>query len=318
MLVTNASRATSRCTLQLQGLSTDRFVSLSGVNASGSRATFQLRGDGGVLVWGTRNQLSVASGYATLDCSTPVVAQVVFSSIGSSGAPVGMATVLSSQGGTVFQFPVLTPAASVGMAIENDTNAAGYCRIVLENRQRANQGETTIPIPAKSNTATLLYNAITVPSSFREGTATITCNQTVSMIGLHFELRPDRSIITFTTLPPAVLSTSPQRVEPPVTDRAALEAIYDATGGPRWARRTNWKTSAPLSQWYGVKTDGTGRVIELDLSRNKLSGPVPAALGRLSRLQRLILQNSGLTGPRSRMSWGTWLTSDNCSSWELR
>ena len=296
VLVTNASRTTSRCTLQLQGLSTDRFESLSSVNASGSRASFQLSGNGGNLVWRSRNRLSLASGYATLECSTPVVAQVVFASIGSSGTPVGMATVPSSQSGTVFQFPVLTPAASVGMAIENDTNADGYCRIVLENRQRSNQGETTIPIPSKSNTATLLYNAITVPSSFREGTATITCNQTVSMIGLHFELRPDRSIITFTTLPPAVLSTSPQIVEPPVTDRAALEAFYDATGGPRWTRRTNWKTSAPLDDWYGVKTDSSGRVTELGLSRNNLSGMLPSALGNLTRLKRLYLSYNTLSG----------------------
>lgn len=30
------------------------------------------------------------------------------------------------------------------------------------------------------------------------------------------------------------------------TDRAALEAFYDATGGPDWSINTNWKTSAPL------------------------------------------------------------------------
>ena len=42
----------------------------------------------------------LASGYATLDCTEPVVAQVVFASIGSSGTPTGMATVFSSQAGT--------------------------------------------------------------------------------------------------------------------------------------------------------------------------------------------------------------------------
>ncbi|MCY4030158.1 MAG: hypothetical protein OXH75_28090 [Acidobacteria bacterium] len=30
-----------------------------------------------------------------------------------------------------------------------------------------------------------------------------------------------------------------------VSDRAALEAIYDATGGASWTDDTNWKTAAP-------------------------------------------------------------------------
>ena len=36
------------------------------------------------------------------------------------------------------------------------------------------------------------------------------------------------------------------------SDRAALAALYDATGGAGWANSTNWRTSAPLGEWYGV------------------------------------------------------------------
>ena len=43
-------------------------------------------------------------------------------------------------------------------------------------------------------------------------------------------------------------------------DRAALEALYDATGGPGWTDSTNWKTSAPIGEWFGVTTDAAGRV----------------------------------------------------------
>ena len=42
-------------------------------------------------------------------------------------------------------------------------------------------------------------------------------------------------------------------------DRAALEALYDATDGPGWTHGTNWKT-APLGDWHGVTTDASGRV----------------------------------------------------------
>ncbi len=72
-------------------------------------------------------------------------------------------------------------------------------------------------------------------------------------------------------------------------DRAALEAFYDATGGAGWTDSTNWKTSAPLGEWYGVKTDAAGRVAELALHGNALTGAIPAALGDLAFLQHLDL-----------------------------
>ena len=63
-------------------------------------------------------------------------------------------------------------------------------------------------------------------------------------------------------------------------DRAALEAFYDATGGPGWADSTNWKTSAPLGEWFGVTTDGDGRVRRLNLNGNALAGPDTRSAGR--------------------------------------
>ncbi len=80
------------------------------------------------------------------------------------------------------------------------------------------------------------------------------------------------------------------------SDRAALEALYDATGGPDWTDNTNWKTSAPLGEWHGVKTDADGRVIDLLLSDNALTGPIPAELGNLENLENLGLGFNALTG----------------------
>ena len=81
------------------------------------------------------------------------------------------------------------------------------------------------------------------------------------------------------------------------TDRAALEALYDATDGSSWTRNTNWKTSAPLGEWYGVTTDADGRVRGLSLRRNELTGPIPEELGSLANLEWLSLTGNGLTGP---------------------
>ena len=80
------------------------------------------------------------------------------------------------------------------------------------------------------------------------------------------------------------------------SDRQALEALYDVTGGPTWTRNTNWKTTAPLGQWHGVTTDADGRVTGLDLSENALSGSIPPELGSLSRLVELSLGGNALTG----------------------
>ncbi len=81
------------------------------------------------------------------------------------------------------------------------------------------------------------------------------------------------------------------------SDRAALEALYDATGGANWTDSTNWKTSAPLGEWHGVTTDAAGRVTGLYLDRNGLTGPIPGELGRLENLRFLILSINDLTGP---------------------
>ena len=81
------------------------------------------------------------------------------------------------------------------------------------------------------------------------------------------------------------------------SDRAALEALYDAVGGPDWTDSTSWKTSAPLGEWYGVTTDADGRVTELDLHDNGLEGFVAPALGTLENLESLSLGGNDLTGP---------------------
>ena len=75
------------------------------------------------------------------------------------------------------------------------------------------------------------------------------------------------------------------------TDRVALEALYDVTGGPGWTDNTHWKTDAPLDQWYGVETNGS-RVSTLRLDGydetvrrhvgNELAGSLPAELGTLT------------------------------------
>ena len=83
----------------------------------------------------------------------------------------------------------------------------------------------------------------------------------------------------------------------PQSDREVLEVLYDSTGGASWTNRRNWKTSAPLGEWYGVTTDPAGRVTGLHLDDNGLTGPIPRELGNLVNLKLLFLAGNALTGP---------------------
>ena len=81
-----------------------------------------------------------------------------------------------------------------------------------------------------------------------------------------------------------------------MTDREVLEVFYHATGGTSWRNRTNWLSDRPLSEWHGVTTDGRGRVTNLTLRDNRLSGGFPSELGELARLRWLDLGFNELSG----------------------
>lgn len=78
----------------------------------------------------------------------------------------------------------------------------------------------------------------------------------------------------------------------------ALFALFNKTNGLGWHDRTNWNSDVPLEEWYGITTDAEGRITELNLAGNNLSGSLPVDLAALSELERLdFSDNVGLTGP---------------------
>ena len=80
-------------------------------------------------------------------------------------------------------------------------------------------------------------------------------------------------------------------------DRDVLIAFYHAAGGENWTTSTNWLSSQPLNQWFGVSTGADERVDQLSLANNNLTGTITPVLGRLSALRNLNLgDNPSLDG----------------------
>ena len=75
-------------------------------------------------------------------------------------------------------------------------------------------------------------------------------------------------------------------------EREALIALYNATDGPHWNNNTNWCSDRPLSEWYGVTTDPTGRVQKLELNWNGLDGALPDEIASLKAMTTLSLIES--------------------------
>ena len=99
----------------------------------------------------------------------------------------------------------------------------------------------------------------------------------------------DTPVPTATTAPPAASGSAE-------TDREALVALYNATDGENWTFSDSWLSDARLGEWEYVTTNDDGRVTELDLNFNGLSGEIPAELGSLSNLRGLYLHDNSLGG----------------------
>ncbi|MEM7129107.1 MAG: leucine-rich repeat domain-containing protein [Chloroflexota bacterium] len=85
--------------------------------------------------------------------------------------------------------------------------------------------------------------------------------------------------------------------EIPLAECEALVALYNSTDGPNWANNSGWlQTNTPCTNWFGVATCENDQVVHLNLKENRLSGPLPNAIGNFTNLQFLDLRSNQITG----------------------
>lgn len=88
--------------------------------------------------------------------------------------------------------------------------------------------------------------------------------------------------------------------EPQFMERYALAVLYYQNGGCSgdWVSATSWMTGTDHCEgkWHGVVCDLRGRVIEVNLSRNYVTGKIPVELSALGELGTLDLSNNAMVG----------------------
>ena len=226
-----------------------------------------------------RNWLDGVKNVVGPDCSPAVTLSVIPSNLveGSGATPVMV---------TATQTPVSNPT-SVNLLV-GGTAKLGESQDYTFQRFSGSFNATpnAVTIPANNASGTTILTFVPLADGLMEGTENIILQAFVG--GSSPDLQG--GIIGGS----AVLSLNDQ-VSCAPRDRAALEALYHATGGTSWTNRTNWLSTKPLDEWYGVTVDNNGCVTNLDLSNNQLTGTLPLQLGYLVNLEELVLSGNQLT-----------------------
>ena len=78
------------------------------------------------------------------------------------------------------------------------------------------------------------------------------------------------------------------------SEKAFLIELFNKTNGPAWKNNTNWNSSNSICTWYGITCNNSENVIDLNLSKNLLSGEVPDSFNCLPFLKNLDLSSNCL------------------------
>ncbi|HLH30100.1 MAG TPA: putative Ig domain-containing protein, partial [Terriglobia bacterium] len=173
------------CVTQLQGMTTDGISAFTGIVSGGSAIVVQTNG--------TQN---FQSGYATLQCSTPVDAQALYSFYSAAGIKLSEATVFSSPASkTVAVLADSRGGSQLGLALANDSDQTNVLTITVTDATGKSIGTATLSLPPRTSTAKFLNEFVSLPANFYGQAIVSSSTGTVSAIGLRF------TGTAFTTIP---------------------------------------------------------------------------------------------------------------------
>ena len=239
--------------------------------------------DGGVLVYAFESSYD---GVATAATSTP--GMVTITPVGPGATTISVTATNPNNLSATQSFPV---KVSGPPALVQDLNAIAYdtSTIDLTWSAPADYGSAITRYELERKAGDGSYETVT-PAPMPSAGPTITYRDTGLTEGTRYTYRVQAYNDS------GERGWSNEDGAAPAGDRDALVALYDGTNGAGWDDETNWGSNLPLGEWYGVTTDFDGRVTQLSLANNGLSGALPTELGNLERLQRLHLNDNALRG----------------------
>lgn len=104
-------------------------------------------------------------------------------------------------------------------------------------------------------------------------------------------------------------------VEVEATERDALIKLFNESQGNTWKNNTNWCSTYPLDEWYGITTDSEGYVTSIVLDDNNLNAEfLTINLGDYSRLTSFSISNNNISSITIQgNSIVESITLDNCA-----
>jgi hypothetical protein len=241
MISNPSSNASANCTLLLRGLTVPGF----GLNYA--------LGPNGWTIASTTGTQGPQTGYATLQCSASVEAQLLYSYYLSNGTKLSEATVFSSlPASNVSVVADQREGAQLGIAIANDSDQSVTYTIGVGD------AKSTLTLAPRSSTAKFINQLVAgIPADSLGVVQVSSSNGAASVIGLRFTGR------IFTTIPesasrPVLPTASVYHVFPQFADGKFADGTYYRTTGIYM--NSSAGTSADcVMQLHGVSTDGESK-----------------------------------------------------------
>jgi M6 family metalloprotease-like protein len=216
LMVTNSSpgAATPSCTFQLHGLTI------------GGQSSMSFAVPDVYLYGGAGNTQALQTGYASLQCSSNVEAQLLYSEYAPTGDKISEATVFSSPATTALSLIAdERNGTQLALAIANDSASTGRYTINIYNASGTLISSPQLTINPGANRALYLNQLATIPSDYLGLVDIIATSGTASVIGLRFTGN------LFTTVPATMMgiqsaTVSTRHVFPQIADGHYTDGSY--------------------------------------------------------------------------------------------